>query len=513
MISLKRSSRGDLVLSADVGTTATKSVIFDTGGHVMASSSIEHGILHSQPEWAETNPNDWWNAFLKTAKNCIKKSRSIRSNIVGISVTSQREAAAPVDHNGETAANAILWIDRRTDSQVAAIRKKISPEEILEITGLQLSYVFTASKLIWMKENCTKLFQTATQFLPPKDYVNFRLTGESATDPSMASRTMLFDINKRQWSEKICDTLQIPITKLPTIRRTSEIIGETSTEAQKLLGLKRKIPVLVSGADNQFEGMSGGAIGEGEIAIGTGTGDTIEVALNAPRPDKTGRADCCCHVVEEKWVYELVLSGTGESTNWFKNTFGQEEINKSLKSSRNAYAYLFDLAKTIVPGANGLCCYPCLSGALAPNFDPKARGIFFGITHGHRKGHFVRAILEGIAFQYFGAIQILRELGLDPKEISHVSGATRNTLLNQIKADVLNRKIVVPLLEDAPAFAASAMFAYSQGYYKNIREAVQKMTRRRKTYTPRKTIHERYMQLYQRYEKIYKIINPAFSEL
>jgi xylulokinase len=237
------------------------------------------------------------------------------------------------------------------------------------------------------------------------------------------------------------------------------------------------------------------------VNIGTGTGSVFEVPLDEPAIDVKGRVNCCCHVIPNMWEYEIIIATTGASLRWFRDTFGQEEKIEAQEFGRDPYDLLTEKASKVALGSNGLFFYPYLTGSFFPKFDEKARGTYYGISLSHGKAHFIRAILEGIAFQYLEAFSLLRELNIKVEELSMVGGETKSELWNQIKADVLGIKIRIPEVDNAAALGAALLAGTGTGQYSSLKKAVESAVRLRKVYVPDEDKHRAYRRIYEEYRK------------
>ncbi|MEM2049859.1 MAG: FGGY family carbohydrate kinase [Thermoproteota archaeon] len=499
------------ILGVDLGTSACKTVVFTLDGRRVASASREYPVIQPQPRWAEQNPLEWWRAAVETIRESLAKRRIEGSRIVGLAVDSQREAVVPVGANGEVLYNSIIWLDRRTEEQTERMRSLLDESMVLRTTGVGINPVFSASKILWLKENFPNIFSKTKVFLFAKDFIIYKLTGEKITDYSMASRTMLFDIRRRKWAEEICSTLGIPVDKLPPPCESSIIVGEVSSNASVETSLPRGLPVVNGGGDRPCECLGAGVIKEGAVNIGTGTGSTFEAPLSRPNPDLRGRVNCCCHVIPGAWEYESSISTTGGALRWFKNVFGERESKEAEETGGDPYDLIIRGALETNLGADGLLFYPYLAGAFPPRVDGKARAVFFGINLSHSKGHFVRAILEGVAFHYLTVLELLRELGLEIAEVSMVGGETRSDFWNQLKADVTGRRIRIPEVEDAAAMGAAILAGIGTGQYTSVQKAVESTVRTRRVYVPNAENHSAYLKLYEKYEAIYALISKAYD--
>jgi len=481
------------IIGVDLGTSACKTVVFTLEGEKVSEAFREYPIYHLQPRWAEQKPLEWWNATIETIKESLKMADVKGREITGLAVDSQREAVVPIGRRGEELYNSLIWLDNRTGSQTEEIRHLINQKKVRSITGVDINPIFSASKILWLKENVSKLFEEVVCFLCAKDYIIYKLTGEKVTDYSMASRTMLFDIKKRAWSEEICSALGIPISKLPPAKGSLTVVGEVSSEASKETLLPKGCPVVNGGGDRPCECLGAGVTQPGLVNIGTGTGSVIEVPISKPAIDMKGRVNCCCHVIPDTWEYEVIITTTGASLRWFRNTFGYEEGVKAQNMNKDPYDLLTEKASEANLGSDGLFFYPYLTGAFLPRLNEKARGAYFGINLSHTKSHFVRAILEGVAFQYLGAFRLLKDLGINVRAVNMVGGETKSDLWNQIKADVLGMVIKVPKVEDAAALGAALLAGTGTRQYVSLSKAVEEVIKTER-FTHRTKRIERYTQ-------------------
>ncbi len=499
------------LIGVDLGTSACKTVIFTLDGKKVSEAQKEYPVYHPQPRWAEQKPLDWWNAAAGTIRESLSKAGIRRDEIAGLSVDSQREAVVPIGRKGEELYNSIIWLDNRTGPQAEKIGGLMSEEEILSITGVSIDPIFSASKILWLKENVPKAFEDAECFLCAKDYITYKLSGQQVTDYSMASRTMLFDIRKRAWSKKICSAIGIPSEKLPSAKESSAVVGEVMSEASKETLLPKGVPIVNGGGDRPCECLGAGVTQQGPVNIGTGTGSVVEVPLSKPAIDMKGRVNCCCHVIPSTWEYEAIITTTGASLRWFRDTFGQEEKSEAQRAGRDPYDLLTEKASKTSPGCDGLFFYPYLTGAFSPKFNEKARGVYFGINLSHTKGHFVRAILEGVAFQYLETFGLLKELHVNVEEVNMVGGETKSDFWNQLKADVFGRDIRIPEVDDAAALGAALLAGTGTGQYSSLRKAAEDVVKIKKVYRPDLKNWKTYARIHEDYRKVYSFIEKAFE--
>jgi xylulokinase len=322
---------------------------------------------------------------------------------------------------------------------------------------------------------------------------------------------MLFNITNNMWSTKMCSTLDIPVEKLPVAKDSTAVIGEVSAKASQESNLPKGLPVVNGGGDRPCECLGAGVTQPGSVNIGTGTGSLFEVPLSKPIIDMKGRTPCCSHVIPDTWEYEAVIATTGGSLRWFRDTFGGEEKAQAQKLSLDPYDLLTEKAEKTNPGADGLFFYPYLTGAYSPKFNEKARGIFFGINLSHEKGHFVRAILEGVAFQYLETFELLSDLGVKAEKFYMVGGETRSSLWNQIKADVFGREIRIPEVDDAAALGAALLAGTGVCQYSSLKKAAEEAVKIRNIFRPNPERQQLYAAAYRNYRTIYSKVEKGFT--
>ncbi len=272
--------------------------------------------------------------------------------------------------------------------------------------------------------------------------------------------------------------------------------------------MKPEIPVVSGGGDRPCEALGAGVYKPGRINIGTGTGTTMTTPLREPIISKDGKVDCCYHVVPDTWEYELLILTTGASLRWFRDNFAYEEVERS--KGRSSYDYLVDLASKVPLGSDNLFYYPYPMGAKAPKYNDLAKAVFFGFTLSHTKAHFVRAIMEGVAFQYAEILDLVRNLGIELTEATIVGGEAKSDLWNQMKADVTGLKVWVPEVPDAAALGSAILAGIGGEAYKDVSEGVERTVRFRKCYNPNLETTQHYRIILDKYKKLYDFFKKGY---
>jgi D-xylulose kinase len=496
----------ELVLAIDAGTTGVRSMFFTTEGKVVAKAYQEFESLFPNPSWVEQNAGDWWSAACDTISTCLKSGNVTAKQVVGVSITNQRETVVPIGESGKSLRKAIVWQDRRTVPQCNWIRQQVPVNEIYSVTGLTVDPYFTAPKILWMKENDRKSFESAHKFLLVHDFIAFKLTGETVTDFSNASRTLLFDIERASWSDKILDALGIPIEKLPSPVQSGEMIGEVSREAAKACGLIEGTPVVAGGGDQQCAALGVGVVRPGSFKSTTGTGTFMLAFSNEKRLDPNRRVLCSRHVVPDSFVVEASMFTTGSALRWFRDQLGSPEQAVADKKGIDPYEVITECAKEIPPGSEGVTHIPHFVGAGAPHWNPHARGVFAGLALGHTRHHLIRAIMEGVSYDIRTNLEVMLELGIPAAEMRVTGGAARSEVWMQIQADVVNIPVIRTEMEEATALGAAMLASKGVGIYDSLVEAADSMVKPLNPLTPQKENRGVYDGGYERFRLLYDSI-------
>ena len=497
----------ELIIAIDAGTTGVRSMLFTPAGTVLAKAYEEFDSLFPSPSWVEQEAPNWWTSACKTIHRCLETVPFGSGNVVAVSVTNQRETVVPIDDEGRPLRHAIVWQDRRTTPQCEWIRDNASEETIYSITGLTIDPYFTAPKILWIREHQPDVFKKTEKFLLVHDFIIHRLTDNTVSDFSNASRTMLFDIKRADWSKKLLDILEIPPEKLPKPVPSGTKVGEVTLKAAKLSGLAEGTPIISGGGDQQCAALGIGVVREGMIKSTTGTGTFILAHSDEIRLDPERRVLCSRHVVKDSFVVEASMFTTGSVLRWFRDQLGHDECIVAEERDMDPYEVLVEEAAQIPAGAEGVIHVPHLVGAGAPYWNPHARGIFAGIALGHTRHHLIRAILEGVSYEIKTNLEVMRALNLHASEVRVTGGAARSEVWMQIQADVLGIPVIRTELEEATALGAAILACKGIGIFKSVTEAAEQMIQEKPQLTPNQENASIYDAGFKRYKQLYKAVS------
>jgi len=505
----------DILLSIDIGTTTVKVAFFNSVGNLLAVVGKEYPTYYPKPGWAEQDPEDWWETVVEVTRTVIRKSHIDPSRIAGINVSSQRETLALIDSNGKSLGRVPIWMDRRSAPQAERIKKENDVREIYRRTGLVVDATFTATKLLWYKENEPEVLKRAKKGLQPKDYVIYKLTGRPITDHTVASRTMLFNIVKLQWDQELFDMLKLSeyIDLFPESLNSDEIVGTLSEEAARILGLPTDIEVLAGMGDRQAEVLGAGIFESSRVEESTGTGSTTATTVDRPLLDEKMRFSVGASPIRNTWVIEAGMSTAGAILRWFRDQVAESVQQLASSTRRRAYEYLDMEAEYIPPGSNGLIVLPFFSGARSPRWNPYARGVIFGLTVYHTRSHIFRAMMEGIAYEIRKILEVFGELGIRPSELILMGGGAKSPTWARIKANVTKLEVVLPELLDAALAGDALITSTALGLFESHREAAKGFFKERARIRPDPKEASIYDAYYAIYDKLYTQLEPLYREI
>jgi xylulokinase len=439
-----------MFLGIDVGTGGTRAILVDRGGQVLASESSDHAPIASvHIGWAEQDPEDWWRAAREAIAGVLLACEDAESKIEAVGLTGQMHGCVMLDAAGAVLRPALIWCDQRTQPQCDWLEAKIGREKLIALTCNPALPNFTLTKLLWVREHQPEIFARIAHVLCPKDYVRYRLTGEFAMDMQEASGTLLLDVAHRRWSQEVADASGIPMQWLPKLYEGPEICARVSSTGNAATGLREGTPV-AAGAGDQGAGAVGmGILTPGSVSATIGTSGVVFASTDKPTMDPLGRLHTFCHAAPGLWHVMGVTNGAGLSFRYLRDTF----------APGTSYDELTAAAATVHPASDGLLWAPYLFGERTPHLDPNARAAFTGITASHTRGHFVRAVLEGVAFSLRDTLTLFAELGIPVRSIRLGGGGARSPLWRQIQADVYGQPLELLEAEEGGAVGAALLAA------------------------------------------------------
>jgi xylulokinase len=460
-----------IFLGIDIGTSGTKTLVVNDQGDILAEASAPHRSFFPKPLWSEQDPEDWWQATIKSVRDAVKKAKVTAADVKAIGLSGQMHGSVFLDKKNQVVRPAILWNDQRTAAECEEIERRAGGRKaLIKMVANPALTGFTAPKILWLRNNEPKNFEKTAKILLPKDDVRRRLTGEFATDVSDASGMLLLDVVKRSWSTKLLSKLELDPGLFAKVYESEEVTGKLTADAAKQLGLTTDCVVVAGASDNAANGVGTGVVSEGRISSSIGTSGVVFAHSDTVQVDPLGRLHTFCHAVKGKWHMMGVTLSAGGSLQWFVEALCKE-LGGSGKAKKDPYAILNEEAAPLPAGAEGLLFLPYLAGERTPHADPNARGCFIGLTLKHGRGHMARAIMEGVAYALRDSLTIINDMGVPIRQIIATGGGAKSPLWRQMQADIFGRPVVTINAEQGPAYGAALLAAVGAGAFKSVEEA------------------------------------------
>jgi xylulokinase len=506
------------LLGIDLGSTSIKAVAYDLAGNIAASHSVPAEIKHldsDHPTWAFWDPDIVWNSTIMVVKNVLDQTGNA-ADILGIAVTGLGMDGVPLDQNGQWLYPFISWQCTRTEPQSRNFSQKIGAEKIFSITGKQVLHIDTIYRLLWMNENHPEILDQTDKWLLIEDFINFMLCGRQATDYTMASCTSLFDQKSLNWSDELFGRAGLDPALFPQALPSGTVLGGVTQDAAQKTGLMAGTPVVLGGHDYICAAVAVGAFVPDVMMDVTGTWEIIvrtlpRLILNAEIFQAGINVEA--HVAKEAYL----LAGYSPSAlmlEWFRDNYGFEENENENRGVKPAWESLMEKAAKAPCGSNWVFFLPHLAGAGTPDIDSRSLGAFIGLSTTTDKGCMLRAIIEGLDYQFKDILlSFERALPGSIQKIIAVGGAVRNQLWMQNKADVTGKVIEVPALEEATTLGAALLAGIGLGIYTDEKDAFQQTYKEGQIYEPDLDRQKQYEDYYHIFKKMYPSLREVNHEI
>ena len=484
----------DLVLGLDVGTTNIKCLALDEAGTIVAQGSEPTPQSHPRLEWTDFEPEPIWEAACRAIRAVVSQIENPAA-IRGIAVSSLAESVVPVDSRGQSLAPAIAWFDLRTVAEYEWLRDTIGYETLFKISGLNPDPMFGLCKILWVKNHDPLVFEKAKHWLHFADYVAFRLCGIPATDPSLACRSLAYDLARGTWAGEILEAVGVPPSSFPPVCKSGTPLGLVMPSSAIATNLPNKTIVSVGIHDHLSGAFAAGGLSAGVLFDSIGTSESLNSVLPKPVFDKAiaaqGLAQGAVWVEEPSFYLTGGLQTAGAAMEWFRRELG----------GTSSIADLVDeaaVAEEAVP-----VFLPHLVRSLTPHPDTQASGAFIGIKSTTTRGAMFRAVLEGLAFEARAIADAMGTVpGLTPfQKILTIGGSLPNSLFTQIKADVYSFPMKVNPVREAVSLGAALLAGLGCSLFSGPSTAVRVARREEICFDPNP---ERSKRLQVRYQEVYR---------
>lgn len=507
-----RSLKNDVIIGVDVGTTETKAILINKDGKILSESSRELQSIYVREGWIEQNLESIWMETAKVIRDCTRNIDLRR--LICLSITGQRETICPLDEKFEPLGNAISWQDTRGWEICKRMRQQFGMEEAYRITGLPINAMPSASKIAWIKENKPAIYEKTWKFVGVVDYIVWKLSDILRIDYTNACRTLLFDISRLKWSDKIFQYLKLDINKMPELIPIAQPVGTVTKKASEKIYIPHGITIVYGGGDQQCSALGVGITAPNRISCVLGSCTNIEACSEKLPLDPNMRLQAQIHVIPNSYLAEGGIGSSGSIYRWFRDNFAEDVTLTAKRVGKNPYSILDAEVEKVPPGSLGLIMIPYFTGSLYPYWNADDRGMFIGLRLNHGKRQFARSILEGIAYEYGRmAKDIQHILGIKANQIRFMGGGANSKIWPKIIVDVLGVEGSITRNIQAGAMGAAILGSLASGWFKDAKSAVESLIKVDRKLKVNQSYHEKYKKYFNIYEKIYDRIQDLVNEL
>lgn len=491
----------NLLLGIDVGTTAVKAALFDISGNLQAVDQAEYPLFHVRPAWVEQDPADWWSATCEAVRRVLAKVPHGAERVLALAVSSQAPSLLPLDEAGRPLHRAMIWMDRRAEAEAAQLAEAVGAGEIHRVTGNRPDAFFVAARLLWLRNHEPEILARTRWFIQVNGYINYRLTGTFAMDPVHAVLLQLRDYSSGEWSPTLCEACGVEPEQFPAVLAGHQTQGVVTREAAEATGLRAGTLVMAGTVDGSAAALEAGVVEPGIAAEMTGTSTVLLL------PNDRGLTEPALiampHAVPGLHLLLGAMVSSGACLRWFRDQFAPGEEFDALTGQ----------AAQTPPGSHGVVFLPYMMGERSPLWHTNARGVFFGVSLASSKAAMIRSILEGAAFALRHNMEVAIGAGAEVREVRSVGGCSRSRLWNQIKADVLNRPLLLPRASVGAPFGDAILAGMGVGLYEDLPASLARMVRLETCFEPNAANHERYTEIYGVFRNIYRHLKGDFDVL
>ncbi len=490
-----------LLAGIDAGSSSVRALIFDARGRQVSAGAVPTPTVKPRPEWTDYDPEAIWQAAATALRQAVADAPP-HLPIASVAVASVGESAVPIDAAGAPLHNAIAWYDNRTADVAASIERQLGRDRIFETTGLFVDSIFGLCKLCWLRDEDPGLLPRMHKLLPLGDWIAFRLSGVAATDPSLASRTLAYDIHRRDWSTALLSELDLPPDIYPPIRPSGTALGPVTEAAAAQTGLSPATIVAVGGHDHVCGAQALGVSGPDLMLDSMGTAEALYMSTATPLADPVvAERGYAQGAVEVDRPGNYVLGGlysSGASLDWFRRSIAPGLDHETLIAGGEA----------VTPGSDGLIFVPHLHHAASPCPDSQARGAFVGLRPHMDRAYLYRAVLEGLAMETRLVADGMAAMIGAPREIRITGGNSRNGLLLKIKASVHRRPLSVMPVTEATVLGAALFGGLGAGVFPDLAAALGRLDVTPRYVEPDPEWMDRYDALFEIYGGAYAALRP-----
>ena len=499
------------LMGLDVGTTGIKAMAFTPEGKVLARAYREYPELYPKPGWVEMNPNEIWRFTREAIREIALKTK--KDPIKALSFSVLGEAVTPLGKEGKPLYNSITSIDKRSTEEARWLEETLGKEYLFQRTGMPAHPSYTVSKILWIKNHRPGIFEKTWKFLLYEDFFLYRLGFEPVTDYSLAARTMAFDIHTKAWSDEILQKSGVDKSLLARALPSGEVVGKISPKIAKELGLSLDTVAVLGGHDQPVNALGAGIIKEGEATDACGTVECVTCVsneLNLSVSKLTYSYPTYPHVIEDKFVTIAYFYTAGALLKWYRDNFAHQEKKIAEREKKDIYEVIIQQAED---KPSSLLLLPHFVGSGTPWLDPSSKGALVGLTLETKPKDIIRAILDSVGYELRVNLEFLEKSEIKVEELHAIGGGAKSRKWLQIKADITGKRFISLEISEAGCLGAAILAGKGIGVYTSFEEAVQKLVRYKKVFSPQKGKRKEYEKKYRTYKKLYPSLREINSEL
>jgi len=498
------------VVGIDIGSQGTCAQALEPDGTLVASSYAPHAVSYPRPGWAEQDPGEWSRALVQTLAE-VRLAAAGRP-IAALSFGSQLDGLVATDRRGRALRPALVWSDRRAVSECERVAGHVDIGRLRDQTGCNVDPGHVAAKIAWLGAHEPEIDRATASYLLPGSWMAWQATGECAVDPSNASSTGLLDPRRLDWCQEACEAYGVDPDRLAPVCPSDAVLGPVAPWLRDAAGLQANTAVVLGAGDEMAAVLGAGVVEPGEVCDVMGTAEPVCAVVAQPTLDVSEVVELHPHAAPGRWLLENPGWLSGGAYRWFRDELGGPEVARAAATGADVYELLNALACGAPPGADGVCWVPALSGAMAPEWNAKARAGWFGLTAAHSRAHMARALLEGNALALRDVVEAIVASGHRLTGLVCVGGGARSDLLLAIRAHVTGLTVCRPQDVETTARGAAMLAAAGAGLHDTVAAAAREMAGpRAKPVEPDPGLRTVYDALHLRHLALYAALRPLFD--
>lgn len=487
-------------LGIDVGTTGVKVLLVDGEGRQVADVLAEHDLSSPHAGWAEEDASVWWHGAVQATRQALASAAVDPRDIVAVGVSGMVPAIVLLDEANQPLRPTIQQNDARAVTELEEVSRNLNQEEVYRRCGSYTNSQHVLPRLLWVQRHEPFVWQRVRWVMGSYDYITLQLTGRHSLEMNWAVESGLYDIREQAWIPEYLGAGQLSPFLFPPVRRPTEVVGEVSAAAAALTGLAVGTPVVAGSADHVASALAAGLRQRSDLLIKFGGAGDVLYCVDGLETHPKLFIDY--HDIPGQYLINGCMAASGSLVKWFVRNF----------ASGTSYGELDAAAEQVGPGSDGLIVLPYFIGEKTPLFDPLARGVFFGLSLHHGQGHLFRACLEAVIYGFRHHVDVLRDMGHEPKRVFATNGGVKSRLWRQIAADVLGTPVVSFPGHPGSALGVAFVAGKAGGLFTSW-EDIDRFLKDGHSNVPDPDAHRVYTAAYHVYRQIYQDLKHTFPLL